>query len=191
MNLSYVNYTGDMTTTGVITLFNGSTFSGTRTDANGTVLPLRNISVAGLAAGSRIRIYNETTSAQIVNAVVSGTSYTAQYAEGAGYSATDVLSLRVTRIDKLEAIASVVVGSTGWTALVSQDSNPVYAAHGVNGATVTGISWDSGNMEFDFNDSDNNIDGADIGAWYYYFITTEIGIAEAVWCVSFGLKLIK
>ena len=172
-------FTDDMTTTGVITLANGAVFNGTRTDANGTVLPLRNVSVTGLTAGSRLRVYNETTSAQIVNAVVSGTSYTATYAEGVGYSANDVLSLRVTKIDKLEAVASVVVGATGWTALVSQDPNTVYAAHGVNGATVTGISWDSGNMQFDFNETDNVIDGPDIGAWYQYFITTELGIAEA------------
>ena len=172
-------FTDDMTTTGVITLANGAVFNGTRTDANGTVLPLRNVSVTGLTAGSRLRVYNETTSAQVVNAVVSGTSYTATYAEGVGYSANDVLSLRVTKIDKLEAVASVVVSGTGWTALVSQDPNTVYAAHGVNGATVTGISWDSGNMQFDFNETDNVIDGSDIGSWYQYFITTEVGIAEA------------
>jgi hypothetical protein len=172
-------FTDDMTTTGVITLANGAVFNGTRTDANGTVLPLRNVSVTGLTAGSRLRVYNETTSAQIVNAVVSGTSYTATYAEGVGYSANDVLSLRVTKIDKLEAVASVVVSAAGWTALVSQDPNTVYAAHGVNGATVTGISWDGGDMHFDFNETDNVIDGPDIGAWYQYLITTEIGIAEA------------
>ncbi len=152
----------------------------TNTGPNVTiVLPLRDISVTGLSTGSRLRIYNETTSSQVYNDVVAGTSYTAQYAEGSGYSANDVLSLRITRIDKLEAVASVVVGATGWTALVSQDTNAVYAAHGVNGATVTGISWDSGNMQFDFNETDNVIDGPDIGAWYQYFITTEVGIAEA------------
>ena len=172
-------FTGDMTTTGVITLSNGAAFNGTRTDANGTVLPLRNVSVTGLTAGSRLRVYNETTSAQIVNAVVSGTSYAATYAEGTGYSANDVLSLRIAKIDKLEAVSSVVVSAAGWTALVSQDTNTIYAAHGVNGASVTGITWDSGNMQFDFNETDNVINGPDIGAWYQYFITTEVGIAEA------------
>jgi len=110
---------------------------------------------------------------------VSGTSYTGLYAEGTGYSVGNVLDLRATKIDKLEFSVTVVVGSTGWNSLVSQSANPVYAAHGVNGATVSGISWDSGNLQFDFNDADNQINGADIGAWYYYFITTEIGIAEA------------
>jgi hypothetical protein len=172
-------YTGDASTTGLITLINAGVFIGTRTDANGTVLPLRNIAVTGLAAGSRICVYNQNTATQVYNQIVAGTSYTAQYAEGVGYSIGDVLELKVAKIDKLEFSTSVVVTDAGWTSLVSQDTNLVYAEHGKDGSTVTGISWDSGNLEFDFNDSDNNINGADIGAWYYYFITTEIGIAEA------------
>ena len=172
-------YTGDATTTGLITLSNGAVFTGTRTDANGTILPLRNISVTGLSAGSRIRIYNETTSTEVYNAVVAGTSYAATYAEGTGYNVGDVLDLRVAKIDKIEFVTTVVATATGWSALVSQDNNAVYAEHGVDGSTVTGISWDSGNMQFDFNETDNVIQGPDIGAWYCYFITTEIGIAEA------------
>jgi hypothetical protein len=177
-------FTGDMTTTGVITLANGAVFNGTRTDANGTVLAPRSVSITGLVAGSTIRVYNTTTSTQVVNQVVAGTSYTATYAEGVGYSVGDVLELRVTKIDKLEFPASAIATSTGWSALVSQDNNPTYAAHGKDGSTVTGISWDSGNMQFDFNEADNVIDGPDIGAWYQYFITTPTGIAEAFGALS-------
>ncbi|MDG1314444.1 MAG: hypothetical protein P8P29_02830, partial [Flavobacteriaceae bacterium] len=103
----------------------------------------------------------------------------ATYAEGVGYSVGDVLEIRVAKIDKLEFSTSVVVTATGWNSLVSQDANPTYVAYGKDGSTIAGISWDSGNVEFDFNDSDNQLDGADIGAWYYYFITTSTGIAEA------------
>tara|TARA_R100000951_G_scaffold114039_1_gene117404 strand:+ start:469 stop:3492 length:3024 start_codon:yes stop_codon:yes gene_type:complete len=147
-------------------------------------LPARNVSVTGIVAGSTIRVYNTTTSTQVVNQLVSGTSYTASYNEGVGYSIGDVLEIRVAKIDKLEFSTSVVVTDTGWGALVSQDANPVYADYGVDGSTITGISWDSGNMQFDFNDADNQIDGADIGAWYYYFITTTTGIAEAFGALS-------
>ena len=178
------SYTGDATTTGLITLPNGGVFNGQRTDANGTVLAPRNVSVTGLSAGSTLRVYNATTSAQVVNQVVAGTSYTATYAEGVGYSVGDVLELRVAKIDKLEFTASVIATSAGWSALISQDPNPTYAAHGKDGSTVSGITWDSGNMQFDFNDADNQIDGADIGAWYYYFITTATGIAEAFGALS-------
>jgi hypothetical protein len=178
------DFTNNMTTTGIISLVNGAIFSGTRTDANGTILAPRSVSITGLVAGSRLRVYNTTTSTQVVNQVVAGTSYTATYAEGVGYSVGDVLELRVTKIDKLEFPASAIATSTGWSALVSQDNNPTYAAHGKDGSTVTGISWDSGNMQFDFNEADNVIDGPDIGAWYQYFITTPTGIAEAFGALS-------
>jgi len=184
MAVNGCTYTGDATTTGLITLPNGGAFNGTRTDANGTVLAPRSVSITGLVAGSTLRVYNTTTSTQVVNQVVAGTSYTATYAEGVGYSVGDVLELRVTKIDKLEFPTSVVATSTGWSALVSQDNNPTYAAHGKDGSTVTGISWDSGNMQFDFNEADNVIDGPDIGAWYQYFITTPTGIAEAFGALS-------
>lgn len=177
-------YTGDATTTGLITLPNGGVFNGERTDANGTVLAPRSVSITGLVAGSTLRVYNTTTSTQVVNQVVAGTSYTATYSEGVGYSVGDVLELRVAKIDKLEFTTSVIPTSAGWSALVSQEDNPTYAAHGKDGSTVTGISWDSGNMQFDFNEADNVIDGPDIGAWYYYFITTPTGIAEAFGALS-------
>ena len=177
-------YTGNATTTGLITLPNGGVFNGERTDANGTVLAPRSVSITGLVAGSTLRVYNTTTSTQVVNQVVAGTSYTATYAEGVGYSVGDVLELRVAKIDKLEFTTSVIPTSAGWSALVSQEDNPTYAAHGKDGSTVTGISWDSGNMQFDFNEADNVIDGPDIGAWYYYFITTPTGISEAFGALS-------
>jgi hypothetical protein len=177
-------YTGDMTTTGTITLANGAVFNGERTDSSGTILAPRNISVTGIVAGSRLRIYNTTTSTEVYNAIVSGTSYTATYAEGTGYSENDVLEVRVSEISKLEFSSSVVASATGWSLLVSQETNSTYASYGVDGSTVTGITWDSGNMEFDFNDPDNTLQGGDIAAWYFYFITTSTGISEAFGAIS-------
>jgi hypothetical protein len=177
-------FTGDMTTTGVITLANGAVFNGTRTDANGTVSPPRIVSVTGIVAGSRLRIYNSTTSTEVYNAIVSGTSYTASYAEGTGYSQNDVLDVRVAEISKLEFSSTVVASATGWSLLVTQEANTTYASYGVDGSTVAGITWDGGNMEFDFNDADNQVAGGDIAAWYFHFITTATGIAEAFGAIS-------
>ena len=147
-------------------------------------LPPNQISVTGIAAGSRLRIYNETTSTEVYNDIISGTSYADTYTEGVGYSSGDVLSLRLAKIDKLEHTISTVVTSTGWATIADQQDNVVYASYGVNGAAVTGITWDSGNMQFDFSDADNQINGGDIAAWYFYFITTEIGISEAFGAIS-------
>jgi outer membrane murein-binding lipoprotein Lpp len=68
--------------------------------------------------------------------------------------------------------------------LVTQEANATYASYGVDGSTVAGITWDGGNMEFDFNDADNQVAGGDIAAWYFYFITTATGIAEAFGAIS-------
>jgi hypothetical protein len=177
-------YTGDMTTTGTITLSNGAIFLGDRTDSNGTVLAPRNVSITSLVAGSRVRIYNSTTATEVYNDTVAGTSYAASYTEGVGYSAGDTLEVRVSEITQLEFTAQVSVTSSGWSLLAGQETNATYASHGVDGSTVTGISWDNGNMEFDFNDSDNQVVGGNIAAWYFYFITTSTGISEAFGALS-------
>ena len=39
-------------------------------------------------------------------------------------------------------------------------------------------------MEFDFNEADNNLQGGDIAAWYFYFITTATGISEGFGAIS-------
>jgi len=177
-------YTGDMTTTGTITLSNGAIFLGDRTDSSGTVLAPRNVSITGLVAGSRVRIYNSTTASEVYNDVVAGTSYAASYAEGVGYSEGDTLEVRASETTQLELTSQVSVTSSGWSLLASQETNSTYATHGVDGSTVTGITWDGGNMEFDFNDPDNQVVGGDIAAWYFYFITTSTGISEAFGALS-------
>ena len=78
----------------------------------------------------------------------------------------------------------MIVGSDGWSQLADQEDNNVYIEYGKDGSTVSGITWDSGNMQFDFSDSNNEIEGADIAAWYFYFITTSVGIAEAFEAIS-------
>ena len=52
-------FVGDMVTTGVITLLNGATFNGTRTDANGTVAPLVFFTITGLVVGCEVRLYDD------------------------------------------------------------------------------------------------------------------------------------
>ena len=148
-----------------INLLNGSTVT-TNTDPNITILDIRNISITGLSAGSTLRIYNTTTSSELFNQVVTGTQYITTYSEGTGYSQDDQLEIRVSKIDKLEFKRTLIVGANGWSQLVEQEDNLTYNAHAVDGSTVQGISWDSGNMQFDFDDADNEIEGADIA--YYH-----------------------
>ena len=58
-------FVGDMVTTGVITLLNGATFNGTRTDANGTVAPLTNLTLTGVQNNTEIRVYDAGTTTEV------------------------------------------------------------------------------------------------------------------------------
>lgn len=176
-------YTGDMTTTGVITLANGAEFVGTRTDANGTIAPPSTVSITNITAGSRLQIYNVTTSTEVVNEVVSGTSYSATYVNGTGYTTGDTVRVRLTYTDntpsaKLPYSAQAVVGSTGWSILAAQEDDTVYASLGVDGATVTEFAPDYPNVQVDINDPDGSTRVDRLYAWFVHTQSTQDGIAN-------------
>ena len=175
VNLSYINYTGDMVTDQVITLSNGSLFNGVRTDANGTIYPDQPISITNISAGSRLRIYNVTTGVETVNTVVSGTSYTSSYQEGTGYNDGDTVRVYLTKLGKDEWVGDVIDTSNGFNVLASQVDNDVYAALGVDGATITKFQADYPNNEVDLIVG-SNWTMAELYAWWAYNLTTEEGI---------------
>ena len=72
-------FTGDMVTTGVITMLGGAVFNGTRTDANGTIAPPVTITMTNVQPNSEIRAYvgtNPATAVEIDGVENSGTSFT-------------------------------------------------------------------------------------------------------------------
>ena len=172
-------FTGDMITTGIITLSNGAVFNGSRTDANGTIAPPKIISISGLVTGSRIELFNVTTGLETVNEIVPGTVYAASYAEGVDYSTGDAIRIRVTSTSGLTAKkeygSSVVAGSTGFTAFVAQEEDEVYDTIGIDGSTITQFSADYVADDVIVTVSaDFTI--ADFYAWWTYNTTTELGI---------------
>jgi hypothetical protein len=173
-------FTGDMTTTGVITLANGAIFNGARTDANGTVAPPKVISITGLTAGSRLRVYNNTTATEVVNQIVAGTSYSATYNEGTGYTTGNTLTVTATWVSgtsaKLPYSTQVVVGSSGWSALISQQDDTVYNTNGIDGSAVSEFTPDYPNVQVDISDGDGSTSLNRLYAWFAYTCTTENGI---------------
>ena len=162
----------------ILRLLNGSKVDN-NLGPNLTVKNIRNISVTGIVSGSRMRISKTDGDVEIFNQEIAGTSYQATYSEGVEYSTGDELEIRVAHISRLEFASVVKATDTGWSLIVKQEENSVYESYGVNGANVDGITWDGGNMEFDFDETDNVLEGGNIAAWYFNFITTETGIAEA------------
>jgi hypothetical protein len=173
--------TGDMTTTGVITLANGATFVGTRTDANGTIAPPKTVSITGITAGSRLQIYNVTTATEVVNAVVAGTSYTATYNEGTGYTTGNIVRVRLTHTSgttaKLPYSAQAVVGASGWSVLAAQQDDTVYATLGIDGSTVTEFTPDFPNVQVDISDPDGS---TRVDRLYAWFVHTQSSNADGI-----------
>lgn len=140
-----------------------------------------NVSITNIISGSRLRIYNENTSTEVINQIISGTSYSATYIEGTDYTTGDILTITLTKISsttaKLPTSFGQVVSASGWSLLASQDDDLVYNTIGVDGSAITNFSADYVDDEVDVIVAANfNI--GDWYAWWSYNLTTEQGIRE-------------
>lgn len=69
-------FTDNLTTTGIITLLNGATVLGVRTDANGTIAPDTTLTLTGLQTGSDVVILKAGTNTVLASAdQVTGTTF--------------------------------------------------------------------------------------------------------------------
>jgi len=141
------------------------------------------LALPNITNGSKFQIYNVTTDTELTIGTASG-GISEVYTEGVDYTAGDTGRYRIAYASGLTA-KKEVSGTFTFPAATSANSIPVtqvdqevYALYGKDGSAITGISWDSVGVQFDFNDADDSLDGGDIGAWYYYFITTDVGIDE-------------
>ncbi len=145
-----------------------------------TVPVTANGSITGIVSGSRVRIYNETTATETYNDVP-GTSYAVSYTDGTTYSSGDVVKIYVTQTSgttaQLPFSTTTVASSTGWTALVEQESDTVYDSYGLNGSAITKFTADYVNDEVDLIVS-SNFSAAEFYAWWCYNLTTSQGISD-------------
>jgi hypothetical protein len=147
--------------------------------ASTTVVPFPKVaSVTGLIAGSNVQIFNVTTNTQISNAVEAGTSLSATYQEGAGFTSGDVVRVRAAKNGYLPYQTTAVAGSVGWSVLASQITDTVYAANGIDGSTVTEFSPDGANVQIDINDPDGITSWQRLYAWYINSLMSASGIAD-------------
>jgi len=144
-------------------------------------LPLRNVSITGLTSGSRLQIYNNAPATETVNAIITGTSYTANYEEGIDYNIGDTVRIRLTHVSgtsaKAEFQGSAIVGSAGWSLLVEQVDNTIYNSFGIDGSTITQFQADYLTDQVDVVTAVNfNI--SQFYAWWVYNLSTEDGIRD-------------
>jgi hypothetical protein len=145
---------------------------------------LYDISVTGLVAGSRVRVYNVTKALETYNAIVAGTSIITQYSGTTQYEDGDTLDITVTYQSgtsaKLPYTTSLVVGSTGWSALIAQVDDTIYNGFALDGSTITEFTADYPNVQVDVDDTDNITTLDRLYAWFVYIENTSTGIASVV-----------
>jgi len=170
------------TSGGTVTLENtGSTIAGNQGPTI-VIQDLRAISITSIVSGSRMQIYNVTTSSEVKNLTIVGTTvYTVTYAEGTDYSVGDVVRVRLTYTDStssyVEFETTTVATTTGWTVLAAQVVDSIYADIGIDGSTPTKFTADYTGNDVDLNIAQNFSMG-EFYAWWKYNLMSSQGISE-------------
>ena len=136
------------------------------------------VTVAGIVAGSRVQIYNTTTSTEISNGVVAGTSTTVS----ATYTTAQTIRVRAIKVDGVNAYkmyeATGTLTDTGLSITIAQEVNDVYETNAIDGSTVTECSISGTTIRIYVDDPDNATTFQRIYNWFQYYLSTEDGIAD-------------
>lgn len=171
-------------TTGTVNFLHGTSTTLKVIDANGTLV---SFDVNDIVDGSRIQLYNVTQDTELANEVVSGNTWSYNYATGTGagfdIAVGDQVRVRLTyqsgQTARLSYQNTLVATISGGTMYVDQTADEVYNGNAIDGSTVTEFTADLPNVEIDVNDPDGLTTVQRMYAWYVYFLTTEAGIRQA------------
>jgi len=145
----------------------------------GVVPVLASISVTNIESGSRLRIYNETTSTEIYNNIVNSTFYNDTYVNGVGITDGDLLNIRlvyqVGTSAKLPFQSNVVATVNGFSVLADQQDDEIYNTIGLDGSLITEFDNDFQNNELDIVVA-TNFSAHRLYNRYVHFTTLEDGI---------------
>lgn len=139
---------------------------------------------------SRVQIYNATTGVELLNAVVGESGVDHTMISGTDYSAGDTGRVRIAyqagavAFDPVEIEFTFSESTTINSLPLIQSAAGSYNDYAFDGSTITEFEWDSGNIEVDINDADNSTTVQRFAAWWHYFITTPVGINEALGAVD-------
>lgn len=174
---------GDLTGTGslnlgagTLTVTAGETTTVPITYSSGTAV-YGNVTVSGLVANSRVRLYNTTDATELYNAVVAGTSTTIP----ATWTANKDLELSVTNCPGpvpayLPYSSTNTLTSSMASFTASQALDTTYNANAIDGSTVTEFSADYPNIQVDIDDADGTTSVARLYAAFQYMTHSSQGI---------------
>jgi hypothetical protein len=181
LTLKASSFVGDITTSGSVTL-TGVSYTGTIIDSSGT-RSFGSYEIKNLVSGSRVQVYNLTSSTEIYNNIVNATTLS----QGFGTSEMvdgDSIRVRITyqngSVAKEPQELRVTCRTPSWEVNASQENATEYNAYQVDGSGINEFTLDlaSGKIEVDINDSDNSTNIQRVGAWYYAELMTSNGISD-------------
>ena len=167
-----------------VTLSNGDTADAQVTDQGaGTTSTVTTQSalaqVTGNRPGSRLQVFNVTTSTEIFNDTA---DYTETYIDGTTFSEGDIVRIRVTYQSGFSADEPIdttaVASAGGWSVLVTPTSDPVYTSYGIDGSLETDFIFDQTNIQIDVSATAGQFQGRRLYSWYKAEITTAAGISD-------------
>jgi hypothetical protein len=144
----------------------------------GTPPTVATASITNILTGSKVRIYNVTTTTEVY-IDTPGTSYNDTYTDGTTYTAGDTINIRIHKRGYLTYETIVVASTSGWTIIANQIEDEVYADLAIDGSTVTGFDADYANNEIDVT-VNSNFNISDMYAWWSYNLESDDGIRNLV-----------
>lgn len=165
------------------TTYTTSTAGGTVTVTSPAIT--QSVTVSGFVTGSRLQIYDVTSSTELYNAVVSGTSHT--WTDSSAAVATRAIRVRIAYQSTVTAknfidanIGTCATSGAGKdiSYLASQTDDAVYVANGIDGSGVTGITIVIGPSRVVINLAGGAVTWPTIYAYQVYWQFTATGIAQ-------------
>lgn len=167
----------------------------TKLETSGTItfsapIVQQTVTVSGAVAGSRIQIYDTTSSTELYNGTP---SFPYTWTDSVAASASRAIRLRVAKQSTVTAYnfieASIgTCGTTSGTAavsyLVSQSLDTTYNTNAIDGSTVTGITITPGPGRVSINLAGGSTTFPRIYAYQVYWLFTSTGIADEAAFIS-------
>jgi hypothetical protein len=181
LTLKASSFVGDITTNGSVTL-TGVSYTGTIIDSSGT-RSFGSYEIKNLVSGSRVQVYNLTSSTEIYNNIVNATTLSQGFG-ASEMSEGDSIRVRVTYQDGVVAKQPqefiVTCRIPSWEVSANQIDAIEYNAFNTDGSSISEFSLDlvGGKIEVDISDSDNSTQIQRVGSWYYAELMTSNGIAN-------------
>ena len=132
--------------------------------------------------GSRVQIYNSTTTTEIANFVATNSTYTLTYLNDTGISVDDIIRVRVAYqnglVARLPFEVTALATINGLSFYITQIEDSHYSQIALDGSTITEYSPNYTDLEVSILDDDNTTTFQRLYAWFKYIETTENGIVS-------------